>query len=113
MTGECDFIIAGESGLEVTAPLLTVVEAKQTIARRYYGQCIAQMIGAQVFNAAHKRPIEVIYGCISNGEEYAFLKLIGKTVYFDRRKYYLQNVGEIIGVFQTIIDEYVSAGVLR
>jgi len=52
LTGACDFILSASSNQSlVTAPVLTLVEAKDNDIRIGLGQCVAQMVAAQIFNA--------------------------------------------------------------
>ena len=106
LKGECDFIIAKDTGsFEITSPLLQMVEAKKNDVDIGIPQCAAQMIGAQLFNEANGTPLPVIYGCVTTGDDWLFMKL-EKDLQIDTRKYYLGNVGELLGAFQIIIDYY-------
>lgn len=106
LKGECDFIIARETGsLEVTAPILQVVEAKKNDMDIGIPQCAAQMIGAKIFNEQRGLPLSVLYGCVTTGDDWLFLKLEGELL-IDTQKYYLGNLAELLGVFQVIIDYF-------
>ncbi len=109
LNGECDFLMSAEDTVEVGAPIFTLVEAKHNVARRYYGQCVAQMVGAQVFNRKHERSIPFIYGAVSSGEEWHFLKLEGTSLFFDGKKYF--ETKEIMGALSQILDEYRRLGI--
>ena len=51
LNGECDFLISWSTLYEdVEAPLFTVVEAKKNDLEYGTAQCIAQMVGAKLFN---------------------------------------------------------------
>ncbi len=106
LKGECDFIIARETGsLEVTSPILQVVEAKKNDMDIGIPQCAAQMIGAKIFNEQRGLPLSVLYGCVTTGDDWLFLKLEGELL-IDTQKYYLGNLAELLGVFQEIIDYF-------
>ena len=108
LKGECDFIIARETGsLEVTAPILQVVEAKKNDMDIGIPQCAAQMIGAKIFNEQRGLPLSVLSGCVTTGDDWLFLKLEGELL-IDTQKYYLGNLAELLGVFQEIIDYFKS-----
>jgi len=103
--GECDFILSRTpSAPELRAPLIAIVEAKKNDVEAGMGQCIAQMIGARQFNDEAGMPICPIYGCITTGEVWQFLKLEGATASIDTRRYYLDSLPEILGVFLHIIN---------
>ncbi len=99
LNGRCDFIISlNKNQLLLTAPVITLVEAKNDNINSGIGQCIAEMIAAQLFNEKNGRKRPVIYGVITTGSNWKFLKLIDKTVYIEARELYIQSVDEILGV---------------
>ncbi len=106
LNGECDFILNKANTLEIEAPIFTIVEAKQQITRKHIGQCVAQMIGAERFNEGRGKKTAAIFGSVSNGEEWLFLKLEKNTIYIHNEKFYIRYLEEILGVLQQIIDFY-------
>jgi hypothetical protein len=56
------------------------------------------MVAAQRFNAAKNNSLSVIYGVISSGTQWRFLKLEGDTVTIDLSDYPLPPVGDILGM---------------
>ena len=106
LVGECDFILAiGPAVPPLRAPVVTIVEAKKNDVEAGLGQCIAQMVAAQRFNEQAGRPTASTYGCVTTGETWQFLRLAGTTAQLDRKRYYLDNVGGILGVIQAILRE--------
>src|SRR4051794_21741685 len=84
LCGRCDFIIGRPPQLHyVTAPLLVIVEAKNEDIAGGLGQCAAAMVGAQRFNLREQTGIDTIYGCVSDGTEWKFLRLAGTTLTID------------------------------
>jgi hypothetical protein len=107
LKGECDFIIAKDIGsFDINYPILQVVEAKRHDLDIGIPQCAAQMIGARFFNQRKKREMPIIYGCVTTGDDWIFLKLEGDTIFVDTKKYYLSEIENILGVFQYVIDYY-------
>jgi hypothetical protein len=107
LNGECDFIISRAiKAYTIQAPIFALVEAKQNIVENHIGQCVAQMMGVMIFNQSENQPIETIFGCVTNGEVWQFLKLENQTILIDARKYFLDNLEQILGVLQAIIDFY-------
>ncbi len=105
LNGECDFILTLTPPLPLLkSPIITMVEAKKNYVEEGLGQCIAQMVGAQVFNQLEGNKTETIFGCVTTGEDWQFLRLSGGIVEFDTNRYYIDNVGAILGVFKTIVD---------
>jgi hypothetical protein len=103
LSGECDFILSlGPALPPLHAPLMTVVEAKKNDIEIGLGQCIAQMVAARLFNVAAGKEESQVYGCVTTGETWQFLRLDGQTVLLDRDRCYLDNVAKILAVFQAI-----------
>lgn len=104
LLGECDFLLARTPSVpEVRAPLLTVVEAKKNDVEAGLGQCVAQMIGARFFNEKAGVQMPAIYGCVTTGEVWQFLRLRGAVAAIDQQRYYLDNVAGILGVLLAIV----------
>jgi hypothetical protein len=104
LIGECDFILAaGPAVPKLQAPLITVVEAKKSDIESGLGQCVAQMAAAQLFNLRHDQLDSVVFGCVTTGELWQFLRLERDQVGIDRTKRFIGNVGEILAVLNTII----------
>jgi len=104
LIGECDFILTkGEMKRTIQKPIFALVEAKKHDIDLGLGQCVAQMIGSQIFN---KGEINTIYGCVTTGEIWQFLKLEQNIITFDSKRYYINEVEKILGVLQYIVDCY-------
>ena len=105
LTGECDFILAlGPSVPPLLAPIAAIVEAKKNDVEAGLGQCIAQMVAARDFNAPD-RSSTTVYGCVTTGEAWQFLRLTGNTVQLDGRRIYLDNVATVLGALSAIVSE--------
>jgi hypothetical protein len=104
LVGECDFILACTQPLPVLqAPLVTIVEAKKNDVETGLGQCAAQMIGARLFNQREGNDITTLFGCVTTGETWQFLKLSEDTLSLDSRHYYIDRLEIILGVWLAII----------
>jgi hypothetical protein len=107
LNGECDFIVSkGEATRVIQAPIFSLVEAKKQDIDLGLGQCVAQMIGATLFNQQREKNIETIYGCVTTGEIWQFLKLTNPYLTVDTRLYFLTELETILGIFQAILDFY-------
>ena len=110
LVGECDFILAvGPALPPLHAPLMTVVEAKKNDVEGGTGQCIAEMVAAQRFNEMEGRTAVPVFGCVTTGETWQFLRLADGVALLDRQRYYLDNVSGILGMIQAIYQEAVNA----
>lgn len=99
MTGACDFILSASSNQSlVTAPVLTVVEAKDNDIRIGLGQCVAQMLAAQIFNTIKGIEQKVIYGAVSTGTNWKFIMLEGDIVKIDLTEYFITQLNQILGI---------------
>jgi len=103
--GECDFILTLTPPLQtIHAPIVVLIEAKKQNIEGYLGQCAAQMVGAKLFNEREERNISPIFGCVTTGETWQFLRLEQNTLYIDSMRYYISQVEQILGIFQMIIS---------
>jgi hypothetical protein len=111
LNGYCDFILScSPEQYFITAPVITIVEAKNENIVGGLGQCIASMVGAQLFNQKAKNEIEIIYGTVTSGTVWKFLKLEGKTVFIDSVEYYIKEVDKILGILLQPIQACLSKG---
>lgn len=104
LNGVCDFLISlSPERLFINAPVVTLVEAKKEDIKAGFGQCIAEMLAAQLFNTKEGNPFNTIYGVITSGTVWRFLKLEDKIVYIDAVEYYINNLNKILGIFIKMI----------
>lgn len=97
--GFCDYIVSrSPEQLMITAPVMTIVEAKRENIVGGFGQCIAAMVAAQLFNQQAGRRAETIYGAVTTGTNWKFLTLTGKTVSVDRVEYFINQPDKILGI---------------
>jgi len=104
LVGECDFILALSDPVpRLRAPLLTVVEAKKNDIDAGLGQCVAQMVATQLYNERAGQAPAAVYGCVTTGEDWQFLRLAGTAVTIDQRRLYIDNVGAILAALQASV----------
>jgi hypothetical protein len=51
------------------------------------GQCVAEMLAARIFNEREGNDISTIYGTVTSGTNWRFLKLEGDIVNIDLDEY--------------------------
>lgn len=106
LNGFCDFIISNSpEQLFITAPIIAVVEAKNENIISGLGQCIAEMIAAQQFNTEEKQKIKTIYGIVTTGNAWKFLKLVERNVFIDMKEYHIDNTAKILGILAAMIEQ--------
>ena len=97
LTGYVDFLISRSSEqLFIRAPVVILVEAKKEDLKPGLGQCLAEMVAAQRFNQQKQQPISTIYGTVTSGTVWRFLKLEEQTVTIDLTDYPLPPVEQIL-----------------
>ncbi len=104
LIGECDFILAAASPLPAfRAPLMIIVEVIENDVEFDVWPFLAEMVGARIFNERAGKAPAPVYGCVTNGEAWQFLRLVEQVAEIDVRRYYLDNVGGILSVFRKIL----------
>jgi len=63
------------------------------------------MVAAQKFNESKEKSIPIIYGSVSNGVQWQFLKLEGQTITIDLIIYPLPPVEQILGFLVWMVQE--------
>lgn len=106
LTGVCDFLISNSpEQLFIEAPAIVVVEAKKEDLKGGLGQCVAEMIAAQRFNEQNNSSIPVIYGCVTTGDRWKFLKLEEQTVTIGLLEYSILPVEQILGILVSFLAD--------
>ncbi len=102
LNGICDFLISASSEqLFIKSPVITLVEAKKENIMGGLGQCISEMIAAQIFNQQEGNEIPIILGVVTSGNIWKFLQLEGQECRIDLNEYYLKDLPQILGIFAT------------
>jgi hypothetical protein len=106
LRGTCDFILSKSPALPtVQAPAFMMVEAKKNDIEEGLGQCAAEMVAAQIFNRREGTEISPIYGCVTTGESWQFLRLTGSILEIDRNRYFIDRLEDILGILNTAVTE--------
>ena len=99
LNGYCDYILtASKDSYEIRAPVITLTEAKNESIKSGLGQCIAEMVAAQLFNQRSGEQIEIIYGAVTTGTDWKFLELSNSTIYIDKRDFFINEISRILGI---------------
>jgi hypothetical protein len=95
LNGVCDFLLTrSTSEVSIEAPAIIIIEAKKGELNAGWGQCAAEMIAAQKFNQASGQEIPTIYGSVTTGTMWQFLKLTGQVLTILRRRGFANDVTE-------------------
>jgi hypothetical protein len=106
LNGFCDFLFSkSENQFTIDAPVLMLVEAKRGELETGLGQCVAEMLAAQNYNQLKNRNIPAIYGCVTSGTLWQFLRLEGNDVTIDPTNYLVTPVQRILGILKWILSQ--------
>jgi hypothetical protein len=99
LTGFCDYIIGGSpEQLYLDRPVIAIVEAKNENIIAGLGQCIAEMYAARLFNEREQQALPCVYGAVTTGDEWKFVKLVNDEAHIDVDSYYLKELPKILGI---------------
>ena len=106
LTGVCDFLVSlSPQRFDLEAPVIALVEAKNADVKLGVGQCAAEMVAAQRFNADAGNDIPCVYGATTSGTEWLFLKLAGQTLSVDLTVYQLAQCDKILGILASMVSQ--------
>lgn len=106
LVGVCEFLISLSPLQEsLEAPIIILVAAKNVDVKQGIGQCIAEMVAAQRFNAKKGNSIPRVYGASTTGTEWRFLKLEGQTLYMDMGVDSIARCDRILGVLASMVRQ--------
>lgn len=105
LVGFCDFLISqSASQLIIKAPVVVIIEAKNDNIQSGLGQCIAAMYAAQIFNQRQGNGVKEVYGSVTTGTNWKFLKLVEDVVQIDVQEYFLNDLGLILEILKSFIS---------
>ena len=106
LVGVCDFLVSlSPERLDVEAPVVVLIEAKRDSLTDGLGQCVAEMVAAQRYNAEKGNDIRCVYGATTSGTEWLFLKLEGKTLSIDLTAYHIERCDKILGILVSMVEQ--------
>ena len=104
LEGYCDYLLSrSPEQLEITSPVVVLIEAKKENLMGGIAQCIAEMIAAQILNDRSNNVIPIIYGAVTSGTNWQFLTLQGTQVNLDTTEYFISDVEKILGILHHAI----------
>ena len=106
LIGVCDFLVSlSPAQFHLEAPVIILVEAKKDNLTIGIGQCVAEMVAAQRFNAEREKDIPHVYGTITSGIDWIFLKLEGKKLQLDMAAYQIAQCDKILGILASMVAQ--------
>lgn len=109
LSGYCDYIIScSKEQYFIDRPVVAIVEAKNENIKGGLGQCIAEMVAAQIFNKNQEHLLAGIYGVVSTGTVWKFLVLKDNLVLIDSQEYYINEVDKVLAIMLLPIKALLS-----
>lgn len=107
LVGECDFILGkGSTATFISTPIMAIAQAKRDNLENGLGQCAAQMYGAVRYNQKHGETLDKVYGCVTTGNLWQFLKLENNLLTLGSNIFYLNELDRILSCFNAIVTEF-------
>ena len=113
LNGTCDFVFTRSPlQLYLSAPLLMIVEAMKENVQAGLGQCVASMVGARLYNEKDGGPPGVIFGAVTSGTIWLFLRLDLEVVTLDSREYSIEHLPKVLGILTWMLTQNDQPGQL-
>lgn len=101
LSGVCDFLITkSPEAYEPKGGYFVLVEAKKNDILSGIPQCIAEMYVAQTLNENK----DTVYGCVSTGLEWLFIKLEDKIATTHSNVFTISEADTILGIFGWMVS---------
>lgn len=102
---ECDFIISAKpNAVYIEAPVVCVVEAKKENMEAGLRQCAAQLVGAYRFNQKDGCVRRILYGCVTIGVQWQFIRLgNGTKLSVEPSSYFVDDLPLLLGVWRYLL----------
>ena len=82
--------------------MVVMVEAKNDNIKSGIPQCGAEMVAAQRYNIQRQQEVNPVYGCVSTGTVWKFLRLSHTQLVIDSDEYYIDSQEKILGILTTM-----------
>lgn len=97
LTGTPDYLVSHRSPLGRSVmgkPIVVIIEAKQDDFTGGWGQCLAELVAAQIYN---DDPNSTLFGIVTNGETWEFGRLYQSDLALDTAPFTVRNLPELLG----------------
>jgi hypothetical protein len=106
LTGVCDFVVSlSPVQFDLEAPVIVLVEAKNDNLEVGLGQCVAEMVAAQRFNAEQGNDIPRVYGATTTGVLWRFLRLEEQKLRIDMVPYQIERCDKVLGILAGMVAQ--------
>ncbi|MBP0021194.1 MAG: hypothetical protein J7647_27030 [Cyanobacteria bacterium SBLK] len=107
LNGKYDCAIALDN-LDFTAPIIAVVEVKKSSLSAGLGQCVAEM-----YATLKQFEQDKVYGIITDGEVWSFLRLWKGILAAHKSRYHINNVADIIDRIGYIAEQFKQEEIVK
>lgn len=85
-------------------PVVVIIEAKNENIKGGLGECAAAMLAAQLFNQQQGNEIRKIYGTVTTGDIWKFLKLAENDIFIDLSNFYIKDIDKTLGILSQSVQ---------
>lgn len=104
LAGYCDFILSRSPEQQfLLSPVAAIVEAKNENLKSGLGQCVAAMVGARLFNEREGQPAPEIFGAVTSGSVWRFLRLDANHIALDSQEYHVRQLPKLVGILTRVV----------
>ena len=87
--------------------LLVVVDAKRNDFEEGWGQCLAELVAAQILN---KKPSRPVYGIVTDGKRWEFGKRVHNLFTENTEGYLVEQVQQLFSAFHCLFHLATAVG---
>lgn len=103
--GFCAFLLSrAPTLLQVDAPVVAIACAKRESLTTGIPQCVAEMVAARLFNARRERGSRPVYGVVTTGTAWRFLRLPRSIAEVDIEDRFIGDLDAIFGVLSLMVS---------
>ena len=112
LVDECDFFFTLHPPRPyVDAPIVAMIKSKDEDLEWGVAQCAAQMYAAKLYNETEGKVMPTIFGCVTDGTEWQFVKLENDVFHLDNRV--ITDLPSILGVWHQILKSLLATFKLK
>ena len=67
------------------------------------GQCLAELVAVRLFNRRKGQELPAVYGAVTTGNNWKFLRLAGDTANVDLAEYHIKEVGRVVAILVAML----------
>lgn len=101
LDGDSDFLLT----LAPSGSLFATIIVRADGTEAGLGVCAAQLGAIQSYNKRVGRMLPILFGCVTTGEAWQFLRLEGSTITVEQVQYHISAPGLILAAWERIVEE--------